>query len=190
MPGLVPTSPANRGYAAGFAVNLMLKDLLLAQEAANDSGVATPLGAHAARVYQALAEAGEGPTRFLRDLRLAAAAARPGRRDAHRVQAARDFLLAHRTDYATACAGFRWPAMESFNWALDWFDAELARGATPAATALRIVGPTGRGCAFRELAERSNRVANGLRALGVRRGDRVLLMLGNVAPLWERCWRR
>src|SRR5207253_5611161 len=38
---------------------------------------------------------------------------------------------------------------------------------------------------FAELAERSNRVANHFRALGVRRGDRILLMLGNVAPLWE-----
>ncbi len=28
-------------------------------------------------------------------------------------------------------------------------------------------------------------MANGLRALGVRRGDRILLMLGNVVPLWE-----
>src|SRR5262249_13380749 len=36
-----------------------------------------------------------------------------------------------------------------------------------------------------EMAERSNRVANHLRALGVRRGDRVLVMLPNVAPLWE-----
>ena len=100
-------------------------------------------------------------------------------------KAARSFLLAHRTDYATAYAGFRWPALESFNWALDWFDAELAAGALADTPALRIVGPGAAVLSFRELSERSNRVANGLRALGVRRGDRVLVMLGNVAPLWE-----
>src|SRR5262249_32999714 len=38
---------------------------------------------------------------------------------------------------------------------------------------------------FAELSERSNRIANYLRGLGVKRGDRVLLMLGNVVPLWE-----
>ncbi len=100
-------------------------------------------------------------------------------------KAARDFLLAHRNDYATAYAGFRWPALDRFNWALDWFDAELARGALADSPALRIVGPGAATLSFRDLAERSNRVANGLRALGVRRGDRVLVMLGNVAPLWE-----
>ncbi len=41
-------------------------------------------------------------------------------------KAARDFLLAHRTDYATAYRDFRWPEVDKFNWALDWFDAELA----------------------------------------------------------------
>ena len=42
-------------------------------------------------------------------------------------QEARAFLLKHRTDYDTAVKGFRWPDPVSFNWALDWFDAELAR---------------------------------------------------------------
>ena len=45
-------------------------------------------------------------------------------------KAARDFLRAHRTDYATAYRDFRWPEMQNFNWALDWFDRELARGDT------------------------------------------------------------
>ena len=98
--------------------------------------------------------------------------------------AARDFLIAHRDDYAAAFAGFRWPELDRFNWALDFFDVQ-ARG--NGRTALWIVDDEGRETrlSFAEMAERSNRVANHLRALGVRRGDRVLVMLPNVAPLWE-----
>ena len=100
-------------------------------------------------------------------------------------RAARDFLLAYRTDYATAYARFRWPELPEFNWALDWFDAELAQGESGARPALRITGPGAAELTFAELSDRSNRVANGLRALGLGRGDRIMLMLGNVAPLWE-----
>jgi acetyl-CoA synthetase len=100
-------------------------------------------------------------------------------------KAARDFLLAHRTDYATACRDFRWPEPTHFNWALDWFDAELARGDGAGRPALTIVGDGAASLTFAALSERSSRLANALRALGVKRGDRVLLMLGNVAPLWE-----
>src|SRR5580658_8706471 len=98
---------------------------------------------------------------------------------------ARDFLLGHRTDYATAYRDFRWPHPTRFNWALDWFDNELACGDSASRPALTIVGDGAATVSFAELSERSNRVANGLRALGVKRGDRVLLMLGNVLPLWE-----
>ena len=100
-------------------------------------------------------------------------------------KAARDFLLAHRTDHATAYRDFRWPEPTHFNWALDWFDAELAHGDSANRPALTIVGDGAASLTFAELSERSSRVANALRALGVKRGDRVLLMLGNVAPLWE-----
>jgi 3-hydroxyisobutyrate dehydrogenase len=51
VPGPVPNSPANRDYQPGFAAALMLKDLKLAQEAAQQSGAATPLGAEAAQLY-------------------------------------------------------------------------------------------------------------------------------------------
>jgi acetyl-CoA synthetase len=100
-------------------------------------------------------------------------------------KAARDFLFAHRTDYRGAHAGFRWPQLDTFNYALDWFDAELARGDSAHRLALKIVGDGAATATFAELSDRSSRIANGLRALGVKRGERILLMLGNVVPLWE-----
>lgn len=98
--------------------------------------------------------------------------------------AARDFLLAHRTDYATAVRDFRWPQLSEFNWALDYFDAMAQDNH---ANALWIVEEDGseQRYSFQQLALRSNQVANHLRALGVRRGERILLMLGNDIALWE-----
>lgn len=98
---------------------------------------------------------------------------------------ARDLLFARRGDVAAARRDFRWPSFTHFNWALDWFDAVLAQGPEGAREALRIRGPGAASRSFAELSADSNRLANGLRALGVRRGDRILLMLGNVVPLWE-----
>ena len=100
-------------------------------------------------------------------------------------RAARDLLLGHRDDYESARREFTWPELDEFNWALDWFDVIAAEH--PDRPALRIVGDDGAddSLSFAELATRSGQVANWLRGLGVRRGDRVLLMLGNVAPLWE-----
>ncbi|GDY33539.1 AMP-binding protein [Gandjariella thermophila] len=97
---------------------------------------------------------------------------------------ARDFLLRHASDYDAARAGFTWPELGAFNWALDWFDA-IAEGNDR--TALWIVeedGAEGR-WSFAEMARRSNQVANWLRDRGVRRGDRIILMLGNQVELWE-----
>jgi len=101
-------------------------------------------------------------------------------------RAARDFLLAHRDDYATAYAGFQWPRLDKFNWALDWFD-QIAAGDRRHQPALWVAYEDGRHdkLTFSELSERSSRFANYYRSLGVKRGDRVLLMLGNIPPLWE-----
>jgi len=104
-------------------------------------------------------------------------------------QQARAFLLEHRTDYDAAVAGFRWPDPVDFNWALDWFDAELAGNADSRDRhALWIVDAGSNRetkLSFATLSKRSNQVANFLRAQGMQRGDHLLLLLGNVVPLWE-----
>ncbi|MFL6825198.1 MAG: AMP-binding protein [Bradyrhizobium sp.] len=104
-------------------------------------------------------------------------------------QEARKFLLKHRTDYHKAVADFRWPDPVPFNWALDWFDAELARNPeSKDRAALWIVDAATNKEAkisFDALSRRSNQVANFLRAQGLKRGDHLLLLLGNVVPLWE-----
>ena len=97
---------------------------------------------------------------------------------------ARDFLLRNRSDYDAAYKAFRWPSLQHFNWALDFFDIV---GRSNDRTALHLVGEDGSEVklSFAALSRRSGSVANYFRSLGVRRGDRILLMLGNVAPLWE-----
>lgn len=101
-------------------------------------------------------------------------------------RAARDFLLAHRTDYDAAVAGFDWPRPEHFNFALDWFDAVLAKE-QPDQPALRLIEADGTDASytFAELSTRSDQVAAWLRAEGVARGMRVLVLLGNQVELWE-----
>jgi len=100
------------------------------------------------------------------------------------LRAARDFLVAHRTDYAGACAGFRWPRLERFNFALDWFDQVADADSRESLRILSGDGPA-ETRTYAELSAASNRVANFLRQAGLRRGDAVLLMLGNEVPLWE-----
>jgi 3-hydroxyisobutyrate dehydrogenase len=70
VPGPVPTSPANRDYAPGFTVDMMLKDLKLAQQAAHSAGAATPLGAEAASLYQLLSSSGAGAKDFSSIIRM------------------------------------------------------------------------------------------------------------------------
>jgi 3-hydroxyisobutyrate dehydrogenase len=64
VPGLVPSSPANRDYQAGFTGAMMLKDLRLAHDAGRAVGATTPLGAGAAAVYQRFVEEGGADTDF------------------------------------------------------------------------------------------------------------------------------
>ena len=97
---------------------------------------------------------------------------------------ARDLLLELRDNYDFARSIFEWPRPKRFNWALDWFDDELARGEKGNETALLILGPTVERMTFAELSQSSNRLANGLRRAGAKRGDRLLMMLGNVGALW------
>ncbi len=80
---------------------------------------------------------------------------------------------------------FRWPAPEHFNFADDvvgrWASVDNS-----AAVAMRWIGDSGeRTITFRQFAERSDRLANSLESLGLRAGDRVLVMLPRVVEWWE-----
>jgi acetyl-CoA synthetase len=99
-------------------------------------------------------------------------------------RAARDYLLAHREDYDTAYREFRWPQLDTFNYATDWFD--VLADEQPDVSGLIVVEEDGSQTTltFSELSLRSQRLAGYLDAAGVKRGDRVLLLLGNCAPLW------
>ena len=98
-----------------------------------------------------------------------------------------DFLLANRTDYPKAVAGFRWPDAVPFNWgstgSMPSWRARTARTARPLDRRRGERQETR--LTFGELSTRSNQVANWLRQQGLKRGDHLLLVLNNVAPLWE-----
>jgi 3-hydroxyisobutyrate dehydrogenase len=64
VPGPVPTSPANRDYQAGFTAAMMLKDLMLAQQAAQAANATTPLGAEAAQLFSLFVNGGNGAKDF------------------------------------------------------------------------------------------------------------------------------
>ena len=101
-------------------------------------------------------------------------------------QRVRETLFKHREDLEAAVREFSFPAagLSSFNWAIDWFDAYARGNARPA---LRIISETAGSTevSFAELSDRSTRVSRYLHDHGVRKGDRILVMLNNVLPLWE-----
>lgn len=108
----------------------------------------------------------------------------PSNPDLNAFLSARDFLLQHRNDYEFVYQKFRWPQLTQFNWALDYFDG-YARGNQK--TALWIVDENGSELklSYDQMSRRSNQVANFLRRNGVRRGDRIIVMLPNVVAMWE-----
>ncbi|WP_309127065.1 AMP-binding protein [Microbacterium sp.] len=97
----------------------------------------------------------------------------------------RDFLFAHATDYDGARAGFAWPRVDEFNFALEWFD--VIAGEKPDRPAVQIVSAdlSVRSWSYGELSARSDQVANWLRSLGIARGDHAIVMLDNTIELWE-----
>ena len=98
---------------------------------------------------------------------------------------ARDRLLELSDDYYGARAAFSWPRPHEFNWALEWFDAELAAGEHGRKDRAQGHRRARRDADLRRSrALESSRLANGLRALGAKRGDRLLMMLGVVPELW------
>ena len=98
--------------------------------------------------------------------------------------ALRDQLLQAREDWAGAQRDFRWPVFGEFNWARDYFDVIAADNPAPA---LRVVDDAGgdQRVSFAAMARRSAQVAAFFASQGLRRGDRILLMLPNSVPLWE-----
>ncbi|HEX7747624.1 MAG TPA: AMP-binding protein [Bordetella sp.] len=105
--------------------------------------------------------------------------------DAQAFLDAREFLLRHRTDYERAYREFSWPKVETFNWALDYFDVMARGNDNPALWIVDDAAGGGAKFTFAQMAERSSRMANFLREQGVGRGDRLLLMLPNRVELWD-----
>jgi acetyl-CoA synthetase len=100
-------------------------------------------------------------------------------------RAARDRLVEVIGDYGKAVATFAWPQLTgTFNWATDWFDV-IARDNKRVALWIAEEDGSEQKVTFADMADRSDRVATWLRELGVGKGDRVILMLGNQVELWE-----
>jgi acetyl-CoA synthetase len=100
---------------------------------------------------------------------------------------ARDPLLRLREEHHEAVSTWTPPRPKHFNWALDWFDVVAAQPDTADRTALWVVDEDGSHTrvSYAEMSLRSGQLAAWLRAEGVDRGDRLLLMLGNQVELWE-----
>ena len=97
--------------------------------------------------------------------------------------AARDLLLnAH--NYEEAKVGFDWPELNQFNWALDYFDTLAGQCSNPALMYVDDKGSETK-VTFEAMKERSNKAANFLMTLGLKRRDRIMLMMPSSVELFE-----
>ncbi len=101
------------------------------------------------------------------------------------VREVRDFLLDHRLDYDDTIAGFTWPELAEFNFAIEWFDVVAAEHPDRAAVTIVSADLLTQSWSYAELSRRSDQVANWLRLQGLGRGSRVIVMLNNTIELWE-----
>jgi acetyl-CoA synthetase len=101
------------------------------------------------------------------------------------LRAARDHLLALQGDHEKAVAEFAWPVMgERFNWAHDWFDSFARDNDRPGLVVVEEDGSAA-SYSFAALTTTSDQVAAWLAQQGVRKGDSVIVMLGNQVELWQ-----
>lgn len=99
-------------------------------------------------------------------------------------RAARDRLMALAPN--DVAEQFTWPEFEHFNFGLDWFDAIAQDPERADQPALIVTGDTGtRTLTFAQLSARSTQVAGWFQSLGVKRGDKFMMMLDNEIELWE-----
>lgn len=112
-------------------------------------------------------------------------AGRPATPATDALRTARDFVLANSSDYDALRSGFTWPEPAEFNFGLEWFD--VIAGEHPDQPAVKIVEAdlSEHTTSYGELARRSDQVANWLTSLGMRRGDKMIVMLHNTIELWE-----
>ena len=87
------------------------------------------------------------------------------------------------TDYESAKQSFRIEVPESFNFGFDVIDRHAGDPEKLALVWVDAAGKESREYTFGDISRLSNQAANALRALGVKKGDRVFIMLGRV-PEW------
>ncbi|NPV14522.1 AMP-binding protein [candidate division WOR-3 bacterium] len=95
----------------------------------------------------------------------------------------RDFVLSG-PDYTTCRQQFYWPRLVKFNWALDYFD-HIARDNPNTALIYADEAGNEKRASFEEMRQRSNQVANFLIDLGLKKGDRVLVMMDHAVELHQ-----